>query len=72
MRDADVVQRAVAGGDEAEHEGPSRRLVEVATRVAMLRGSRIVSFGAADLVRRDVAALACTGEVDFRRRVRQR
>ena len=38
-----------------QHEGPSRRLVEMATRVAALRGSRIVSFGAADLVRRDAA-----------------
>ena len=38
-----------------QHEGPSRRLVELATRVAMLRGSRIVSFGASDLVRRDAA-----------------
>ena len=37
------------------HEGPSRRLVEIATRVAMLRGSRIASFGASDLVRRDAA-----------------
>ena len=37
------------------HEGPSRRLVEIATRVAMLRGSRIVSFGASDLVRRDAS-----------------
>ena len=35
------------------HEGPSRRLVEMATRVAALRGSRIVSFGSSDLVRRD-------------------
>ena len=38
-----------------QHEGPSRRLVEMATRVAALRGSRIVSFGSADLVRRDAA-----------------
>ena len=37
------------------HEGPSRRLVEVATRVAAFRGSRIVCFGASDLVRRDAA-----------------
>ena len=36
-----------------QHEGPSRRLVEMATRVAALRGARIVSFGSADLVRRD-------------------
>ena len=37
------------------HEGPSRRLVEIATQVAMLRGSRIACFGASDLVRRDAA-----------------
>ena len=37
------------------HEGPSRRLVEVATRVAALRGSPIASFGSSDLVRRDAA-----------------
>ena len=37
------------------HEGPSRRLVEVATRVAALRGTRIVSLGASDLVRRDAS-----------------
>ena len=34
-----------------QHEGPSRRLVEMATRVAALRGSRIACFGSADLVR---------------------
>ena len=34
------------------HEGPSRRLVQMAERVAMLRGSRIACFGASDLVRR--------------------
>ena len=38
-----------------QHEGPSRRLVEMATRVAALRGSRIVCFGSAGLVRRDAA-----------------
>ena len=38
-----------------QHEGPSRRLVEMATRVAALRGSRIASFGASDLVRRDAS-----------------
>ena len=38
-----------------QHEEPSRRLVEMATRVSVLRGSRIVSFGAADLVRLDRA-----------------
>ena len=38
-----------------QHEGPSRRLVEMAARLAALRGSRIASFGSADLVRRDAA-----------------
>ena len=38
-----------------QHEGPSRRLVEMATRVAVLRGSRIACFGSADLVRLDTA-----------------
>ena len=38
-----------------QHEGPSRRLVEMATRVAALRGSRIACFGSADLVRLDTA-----------------
>ena len=38
-----------------QHEEPSRRLVEMAARVAGLRGSRIVSFGSADLVRLDSA-----------------
>ena len=36
-----------------QHEGPSERLVEMATRVAMLRGSPIACFGTAGLVRRD-------------------
>ena len=35
------------------HEGPSRRLVEMATRVASVRGSRILCFGSADLLRVD-------------------
>ena len=35
------------------HEGPSRRLVQMAERVAMLRGSRIACFGASDLVHHD-------------------
>ena len=39
----------------AYHEGPSRRLVQMAERVAALRGSRIACFGASDLVRRDAA-----------------
>ena len=34
-----------------QHEGPSRRLVEMATRIASVRGSRILCFGSADLVR---------------------
>ena len=38
-----------------QHEGPSRRLVRMAERVAALRGSPIMSFGSADLVRRDAA-----------------
>ena len=33
------------------HEGPSRRLVEMATRVASVRGSRILCYGSADLLR---------------------
>ena len=37
------------------HEGPSRRLVQIAERVAALRGSRIACFGASDLVRRDAS-----------------
>ena len=37
------------------HEGPSRRLVQMAERVAAFRGSRIVCFGASDLVRRDAS-----------------
>ena len=36
-----------------EHEGPSRRLVQMATRFEILRGSPIACFGSADLVRRD-------------------
>ena len=38
-----------------QHEGPSRRLVRMAERVASLRGSRIVAFGSADLVRWDAS-----------------
>ena len=38
-----------------QHEGPSRRLVQMAERVASLRGSRIVCFGSADLLRVDAA-----------------
>ena len=37
------------------HEGPSRRLARVTERIAALRGSPIVSFGASDLVRRDAS-----------------
>ena len=36
-----------------QHEGPSRRLVQMATRVAALRGSGILCLGSSDLVRRD-------------------
>ena len=53
------------------HEQPSRRLGRMAERVASLRGSAIECFGSADLVRLDAAALACTGETDFRRRIRE-
>ena len=38
-----------------EHEGPSRRLVQMATRFEIVRGSRIACFGSADLLRRDAA-----------------
>ena len=36
-----------------EHEGPSRRLVQMVTRFEILRGSRIACFGSADLLRVD-------------------
>ena len=36
-----------------EHEGPSRRLVQMATRFEIVRGSQIACFGSADLVRVD-------------------
>ena len=38
-----------------QHEAPSRRLVQMADRIASLRGSRIACFGSADLVRFDSA-----------------
>ena len=38
-----------------QHEQPSRQLAQMAGQLAMLRGSRIVCFGSADLVRRDAA-----------------
>ena len=38
-----------------EHEGPSRRLVQMATRFEILRGSRIACYGSGDLVRVDAA-----------------
>ena len=38
-----------------QHEAPSRRLVQIAERVAALRGSRIACFGSANLVRFDAA-----------------
>ena len=38
-----------------QHEGPSRQLAQMTGQFAMLRGSRIVCFGSADLVRLDAA-----------------
>ena len=38
-----------------QHEQPSRQLAQIAGQLAMVRGSRIVCFGSADLVRLDVA-----------------
>ena len=38
-----------------QHEGPSRQLVQMSERCAMLRGSAIECFGSADLVRLDAA-----------------
>ena len=38
-----------------QHEQPSRQLAQMAGQLAMLRGSRIVCFGSADLVRLDTA-----------------
>ena len=38
-----------------QHEEPSRLLVLMAGRLAMVRGSRIACYGSADLVRRDAA-----------------
>ena len=38
-----------------QHEGPSRRLVQMAERVASVRGSRILCFGSSDLVHLDAA-----------------
>ena len=38
-----------------QHEGPSRQLVQMATRFEIVRGSRIACFGSADLVRLDAA-----------------
>ena len=38
-----------------QHEQPSRRLAQMAGQFAMLRGSRIVCFGSADLARLDAA-----------------
>ena len=38
-----------------QHEEPSRRLVQMAERVASLRGSAIECFGSGDLVRRDAS-----------------
>ena len=38
-----------------QHEAPSRQLGQLAGRFAMMRGSRIASFGSADLVHLDAA-----------------
>ena len=38
-----------------QHEGPSRQLVQMSARCAMLRGSPISNFGSSDLVRLDAA-----------------
>ena len=38
-----------------QHEQPSRQLAQIAGQFAMVRGSRIVCFGSADLVRLDAA-----------------
>ena len=38
-----------------QHEAPSRRLVQMAARFEMLRGSRIACLGSADLVRREAS-----------------
>ena len=38
-----------------QHEGPSRQLVQMSGRCAMLRGSAISNFGSSDLVRLDAA-----------------
>ena len=38
-----------------QHEGPTRQLTQTTGQFAMVRGSRIVSFGSGDLVRRDAA-----------------
>ena len=38
-----------------QHEGPSRQLVQMSGRCAMLRGSPISNFGSSDLVRLDAA-----------------
>ena len=49
-----------------QHEEPSRLLVLMAGQFALLRGSRIACFGVVS------AALACTSEADFRRRIADR
>ena len=43
----------VCEGASIQHEAPSRRLVQMATRVAMLRGSRIACYGSGNLLRVD-------------------
>ena len=57
----DEASRHVPGGNQVceptsiQHEGPSRRLVQMATRFEIVRGSRIACFGSGDLVRVDAA-----------------
>ena len=45
----------VREGASIQHEAPSRRLVQMAERVASLRGSRILYLGSGDLVRLDAS-----------------
>ena len=45
----------VSEGASLQHEQPSRRLAQLAERVASLRGSRIACFGSGSLARRDTA-----------------
>ena len=45
----------VCEGASIEHEAPSRRLVQMAERVASLRGSRIACYGSGNLLRVDAS-----------------